>query len=252
MINIHLYFNMADKVSKEEMLRQMEINTKMGMFDLGAKHIVKKINNDKIKDKYNSIMNDIFDNKNLSIDNFKEKLDKYNELQWKTLFNRFNMYYSDDKKEVLYNFYYLIDFFLTITAKNKREIGILKESIQDLNEESTLTIQELDETELEKFNLNLLNSKLYRYYRICQNIILTMFFIVFIQNIYIPIYFFKFYFFNFTYYFTKICFNTEYIVLNTFFFVMEHYILNLIYIYLHKKYKFNINIYQKIQNIVRP
>tara|TARA_B110000037_G_C16959005_1_gene440171 strand:- start:9 stop:746 length:738 start_codon:yes stop_codon:yes gene_type:complete len=243
---------MTDKVSKEEMQRQMEINTKKGMYDLGAEHIIVKMKKNKIKNKYNSIINEIITSKELPIDNFKEILDNYDGDQWRILLGSFNIYYSKDKKKMLYNFYYLIDYFLLNKKKNNKEISILKENIEDLNEESSLTIKELDDLENEKNELDVINNMIYKYYIISQKIILTMFFIIFMQNLYIPIYFVKIYFFNFTYYLTKMLFDTEYIVLNTFFFTIEHYILNLIYIFITKKYKFKINIYKKIQNIIRP
>ena len=95
---------MADKVSKEEMERQMIINTKKGMFDLGVEHTMNKIKQDNIIDKYESIMNKLFTERGLSEIDFLNELDDYNSNNWEILLNQYNMYYSKDKKEYVIRF----------------------------------------------------------------------------------------------------------------------------------------------------
>ena len=52
----------------------------------------------------------IFGRIGLNIDNFLETLLKYKKEDWKIMFNKFNIYYSNEKKHIIYNFYFMIDF----------------------------------------------------------------------------------------------------------------------------------------------
>ena len=61
---------MAEKVSKEEMERQMIINTKKEMFDLGVEHTMNKIKQDNITNKYNNIIRKLFTDQGLSKTDF--------------------------------------------------------------------------------------------------------------------------------------------------------------------------------------
>ena len=239
---------MAEKVSKEEMERQMIINTKKEMFDLGVEHTMNKIKQDNITNKYNNIIRKLFTDHGLSKTNFLTELNEYNSNNWTILLNQYNMYYADDKRDTLYDFYYLINHLMTENNKNKREISLLKESVEDLNEESTNTIEELDNFEKDNKELKEYKKKLLNKSNTLYIITKVLLFILIIQNLYILNYIFMIYYDMMLYLTVKNVINTTYDIINGPLFILTHYLIYKIFLYFDIKNKYLDDKYKKFIN----
>ena len=174
---------MADKVSKEEMEKEMILNTKKGIYELGIQHALIKIEEEKTENRIQKYRNKIFKNASIPEEDYIKTLDNYTYDDWILLFHHFNIYYSEDKKNLLYIYYFLLNNIEKENNKNLKEIRLLKENIEDLNDESNNTIEELDEYEKKNKNLISNNEWMNTKYNISKYIIIIMSIIIFIQNI---------------------------------------------------------------------
>lgn len=235
---------MSIKVSKKEMEKEMEIKTKESMFNLGIQHSLNNINKKNKLNKLNNIKNELFISQNLDISNCIELLDNMKINDWKNIFNNFNIFYTKNKKNLIYNFYYLINYYYQNEIKLKKEIKLLNESIEDLNENSNNTIYELDNLERQYKMNEFSKTKIYKKVVIIEHLILICLSIIIFQNFNLILNIFNFYFNYYTYYITKSFFDTNYIFLNILFFVLLNFITTCLSIFsynLYKKYN-NINI----------
>ena len=242
---------MSVKVTKEQMEQEMILNTKKSIYELGIEHTLKKIENDNVKNKIKNVKNKIFSSVSLPENNYIQVLDKYTNDEWMKLFNNFNMYYSDDKKELLYNFYYILNNIENKNLKLIKEIKLLKENIEDLNDEATITIEELNNYEAINKKINLENQQIFKNFKIFQFILYITSSFIFLQNVNIFYYICELYFKIFTYLVTRNIIDTDYQYFNLCTLFLIHYFSYYIYCFLNEKYNIKckiINIYIKCKN----
>ena len=129
--------------------------------------------------------------------------------------------------------------------KNKREIRLLNESIEDLNEESTNTIEELDNIEKENTQFKEYNNKLYNNLFIFHRISMILSIILMIQNLYIFNYILNIYYDIFIYYTVKYIIDTNYYIINIPLLCLVHFLIYRTCLYFNIK---NEHLYNKIHN----
>ena len=261
---------MLNRITIEEMERQSILKTKEGLYELGIMKTRRDQEKKELMKKFNKSFGYIFDKNNLKIDDFYEKLKKYNENDWNKLFMNFNIIniYSNKNElnEVFLHFYYLLDFYIKNNKKllsNYKELEVHKNDIDNEYEECVRNLEEEENKyklineeyiKIKEYNIKLINS--FNTFKLISCMLTGFIFInnfTFFCNIFSI---FNCYYYFYVYFIIKLFIDTDYTLINILLFCFSHFISYRIYQYIgfqiFLKYNKNIFITNHIMEFINP